>query len=194
MSRNDICNALLLLCCSDSWSGLEETSWDVWFVSAAEVLKSVCRASGAELPHAETVELESHAVIYRDGRDVTCRARRAVWSSHICVNGWWCSASSDSVGGSHEMFSAGNTESLIFTWNILNIRLCFMSYCYMFHVLFPVFSHSLVRFSKRWRLGLEQINQPSLLDWHKPGAAIITRNENDLGRGHQTLPGEILRL
>lgn len=62
----------------------------------------------------------------------------------------------------------------------------------LFHVFFPVFSHSLVRFSKKWRFGFELINQPSLLDWHKTGAAIITRNENDLDCRHQTLPGEIL--
>lgn len=47
----------------------------------------------------------------------------------------------------------------------------------LLHVFFPVFSHSLVRFSKKWRFGFELINQPSLLDWHKTGAAIITRNE-----------------
>lgn len=62
----------------------------------------------------------------------------------------------------------------------------------LLHVFFPVFSHSLVRFSKKWRFGFELINQPSLLDWHKTGAAIITRNENDLDCRHQTLPGEIL--
>lgn len=106
----------------------------------------------------------------------------------ICVNGWWYSAPSDSFGGFHEMFSAGKP------FRKFDLYMKQSENESLFHVFFPVFSHSLVRFSKKWRFGFELINQPSLLDWHKTGAAIITRNENDLDCRHQTLPGEILFL
>lgn len=106
----------------------------------------------------------------------------------ICVNGWWYSASSDSFGGFHEKFSAGKP------FRKFDLYMKQSENESLLHVFFPVFSHSLVRFSKKWRFGFELINQPSLLDWHKTGAAIITRNENDLDCRHQTLPGEICLL